>query len=112
MFGKWAYGLFQSEDRYKSQAEVLAAAAGYRKAHIPVDVIVQDWYYWEPLPIGSHVMNPQRYPDPKAMVDTQALLLCRSPFAWKKRLPHTPYPFDWKRDIQIFPSLLRTHRYP
>ena len=70
MFGKWAYGLFQSEDRYKSQAEVLAAGAGYRKAHIPVDVVVQDWYYWEPLPIGSHVMNPQRYPDPKAMVDT------------------------------------------
>jgi alpha-D-xyloside xylohydrolase len=70
MFGKWAYGLFQSEDRYKTQAEVLAAGAGYRKAHIPVDVVVQDWYYWEPLPIGSHVMNPQRYPDPKAMVDS------------------------------------------
>jgi alpha-D-xyloside xylohydrolase len=70
MFGKWAYGLFQSEDRYKSQQEVLAAGAGYRKAHIPVDVVVQDWYYWEPLPIGSHVMNPGRYPDPKAMVDS------------------------------------------
>jgi alpha-D-xyloside xylohydrolase len=70
MFGKWAYGLFQSEDRYKTQQEVLAAGAGYRKAHIPVDVVVQDWYYWEPLPIGSHVMNAQRYPDPKGMVDT------------------------------------------
>ena len=70
MFGKWAYGLFQSEDRYKTQNEVLAAGAGYRNAHIPVDVVVQDWYYWEPLPIGSHVMNPQRYPDPKAMVDS------------------------------------------
>jgi len=70
MFGKWAYGLFQSEDRYKTQAEVLAAGAGYRKAHIPVDVVVQDWYYWEPLPIGSHVMNAQRYPDPKSMVDS------------------------------------------
>ena len=70
MFGKWAYGLFQSEDRYKTQAEVLGAGAGYRKAHIPVDVIVQDWYYWEPLPIGSHVMNPTRYPDPKGMLDS------------------------------------------
>ena len=70
MFGKWAYGLFQSQDRYMSQKEVLAAGAGYRAKHIPVDVIVQDWYYWEPLPIGSHVMNPQRYPDPKGMVDT------------------------------------------
>src|SRR5579872_3519538 len=70
MFAKWAYGLFQSEDRYKTQAEVLGAGAGYRKAHIPVDVIVQDWYYWEPLPIGSHVMNPQGYPDPKGMLDS------------------------------------------
>ena len=70
MFAKWAFGLFQSEDRYKTQAEVLAAGAGYRSRHIPVDVVVQDWYYWEPLPIGSHVMNPTRYPDPKAMVDS------------------------------------------
>ena len=70
MFPKWAYGLFQSQDRYKSEHEVLDAAAGYRNAHIPVDVIVQDWYYWEPLPIGSHVLNPERYPDPKAMMDS------------------------------------------
>ncbi len=70
MYPKWAFGLFQSQDRYKSQAEVLAAGAGYRNAHIPVDVIVQDWYYWEPLPIGSHVMNPQRYPDPRGMLDS------------------------------------------
>ena len=69
MFGKWAYGLFQSQDRYKTQAEVLAAGSKYRQSHIPVDVIVQDWYYWDPLPIGSHVMNPTAYPDPKAMVD-------------------------------------------
>jgi alpha-D-xyloside xylohydrolase len=70
MFPKWAFGLFQSQDRYKTQAEVLAAGAGYRNAHIPVDVVVQDWYYWEPLPIGSHVMNPQRYPDPRGMLDS------------------------------------------
>jgi alpha-D-xyloside xylohydrolase len=70
MFPKWAFGLFQSQDRYRSEQEVLEVGAGYRKAHIPVDVIVQDWYYWEPLPIGSHVMNSQRYPDPKGMLDS------------------------------------------
>ena len=69
MFPKWSFGLFQSQDRYKSQAEVLSVKDGYRQNHLPVDAIVQDWYYWEPLPIGSHVMNPARYPDPKAMVD-------------------------------------------
>lgn len=70
MFPKWAFGLFQSQDRYKSQAEVLSVKNKYRKNKLPVDCIVQDWYYWEPNVIGSHVMDPVRYPDPKALVDS------------------------------------------
>jgi len=69
MFPKWSMGLFQSQDRYKSQAEVLSVKDRYRDNHIPVDCIVQDWFYWEPNVIGSHVMDPVRYPDPKGMVD-------------------------------------------
>lgn len=69
MYPKWAYGLFQSQDRYKTQAEILSVRDGYRNNHIPVDAVVQDWYWWEPLPIGSHIMNHERYPDPKAMID-------------------------------------------
>ena len=69
MFPKWSFGLFQSQDRYKSQAEVLSVKDKYRNNKIPVDAIVQDWFYWEPNVIGSHVMWPERYPDPKAMVN-------------------------------------------
>jgi alpha-D-xyloside xylohydrolase len=69
MFPKWSFGLFQSQDRYKSQAEVLSVKNNYRKNNIPIDCIVQDWFYWEPDVIGSHIMWPERYPDPKAMVD-------------------------------------------
>ncbi|HWZ02411.1 MAG TPA: TIM-barrel domain-containing protein, partial [Mucilaginibacter sp.] len=69
MYPKWAFGLFQSQDRYKTQAEVLSVKDGYRNNHIPVDAIVQDWFWWSPAPIGSHIMNHDRYPDPKAMVD-------------------------------------------
>jgi len=69
MFGKWAFGLFQSQDRYQSQAEVLGVADKYRKNKLPVDCIVQDWFYWEPNVIGSHVMDPIRFPNPKLMVD-------------------------------------------
>jgi alpha-D-xyloside xylohydrolase len=69
MFPKWSFGLFQSQDRYKSQAEVLSVKDRYRDGKIPVDCIVQDWFYWEPNVIGSHVMWHERYPDPKAMVD-------------------------------------------
>lgn len=68
MFPKWAFGLFQSQDRYKSQAEVLSVKDNYRKNNIPVDCIVQDWFYWEPNVIGSHIFWPERYPYPKAMV--------------------------------------------
>jgi len=69
MFPKWAFGLFQSQDRYMSQDEIISVKNNYRNNHIPVDAIVQDWFYWDPFPIGSHIMNPTRYPNPKAMVD-------------------------------------------
>lgn len=69
MFPKWSLGLFQSQDRYKSQLEVLSVKDKYRNNKIPVDCIVQDWFYWEPNVIGSHIMWPERYPNPKAMVD-------------------------------------------
>ncbi len=68
MFPKWSFGLFQSQDRYKSQAEVLSVKDNYRRNKIPVDCIVQDWFYWEPDVIGSHRFWPERYPDPKSMV--------------------------------------------
>jgi alpha-D-xyloside xylohydrolase len=69
MFPKWAFGLFQSQDRYMSQDEIISVKNNYRNNRIPLDVIVQDWYYWDPLPIGSHIMNPGRYPNPKKMLD-------------------------------------------
>jgi alpha-D-xyloside xylohydrolase len=70
LFPKWAYGLFQSKDHYASQSEVLKVKDGYRDAKIPVDVIVQDWNYWDPYSWGSHIMDPSRYSDPKALMDT------------------------------------------
>jgi alpha-D-xyloside xylohydrolase len=69
MFPKWSFGLIQSQDRYKSQAEVLSVKDSYRANKIPVDCIVQDWFYWEPNVIGSHVMYPERYPNPRHMID-------------------------------------------
>ncbi len=69
-FPNGRFGLFQSQDRYQSQAEVLSVKNNYRNNHIPVDCIVQDWYYWYPNVIGSHMMYPANYPNPKAMVDS------------------------------------------
>jgi alpha-D-xyloside xylohydrolase len=47
LFGKWAYGFFQSKDRYKSAKELLDIAANYRAEHVPLDTVVQDWFWWK-----------------------------------------------------------------
>jgi alpha-D-xyloside xylohydrolase len=68
LFPQWAYGLFQSKDKYGSASELLNVKNGYRNAKIPVDVIVQDWDYWTPYVWGSHYMDASRYPDPAALI--------------------------------------------
>ena len=47
MLPRWSYGFFQSKDRYVSQEEILGIAQRYREEHIPLDAIVQDWFWWK-----------------------------------------------------------------
>lgn len=47
MLPRWSYGYIQSKDRYKSLDEIQSIAARYRKEHIPIDVMVQDWFWWK-----------------------------------------------------------------
>ena len=70
LFPKWAYGFFQSKNRYESSSDLIAVRDEYRDNNIPVDCIVQDWYYWDPYPWGSNIMNPSFFPDPAAVVDS------------------------------------------
>ena len=60
MLPEWAYGFFQSKDRYVSQDEVLSIAARYRKEHLPLDAIVQDWFWWKTE--GDPIFN-SNFPD-------------------------------------------------
>ena len=46
MYGKWAYGYWQSKGHYATRNELLGIAQEYRKRQIPIDNIVQDWNYW------------------------------------------------------------------
>jgi alpha-D-xyloside xylohydrolase len=66
MFGRWAYGFWQCKNRYQSQEELLGVAHKYRELHIPVDNIVQDWFWWNTM--GEPVFNKD-YPDPQGMID-------------------------------------------
>jgi alpha-D-xyloside xylohydrolase len=47
MLPKWAYGLFQSKDRYVSLDEIRDIAGRYRQEHKPLDTMVQDWFWWK-----------------------------------------------------------------
>ncbi len=66
MFGQWAYGFFQSKDRYKSDAELLKIAGEYREQHVPLDVVVQDWYWW--VHQGDPEFRPEDYADNVGML--------------------------------------------
>jgi len=67
LFGKWAYGFWQCKNKYNTQEELLSVAHKYRQLHIPVDNIVQDWFWW--VTMGEPVFDKSRYPDPSGMVD-------------------------------------------
>jgi alpha-D-xyloside xylohydrolase len=62
---KGAYGYIQCKQRYRSQAEVMSVAKGYRDRHLPLDVIVVDWFYYTRM--GQMDMDPALWPDPVAM---------------------------------------------
>jgi alpha-D-xyloside xylohydrolase len=69
MLPRWAYGFWQSRERYKTQAEILDTAKRYRALGLPIDNIVEDWNYWRDDTWGSHEFDPARFPDPKGMID-------------------------------------------
>ena len=66
---KWAYGFWQSRQRYETQDQLLGVLREYRKRGLPLDAIVQDWNYWPEDQWGCQCFDPSRFPDPKAMVD-------------------------------------------
>ncbi len=65
---RWAMGFWQSRERYKTQEELLNTVAEFRKRHIPLDNIVQDWSYWKEDQWGSQEFDPVRFPDPDKMI--------------------------------------------
>ena len=66
---KWAYGFWQSRERYKSSDEIVKTFKEYRDRKIPIDNIVLDWSYWPVDAWGSHDFDPTHFPDPKALTD-------------------------------------------
>ena len=74
MLPLWAYGFFQSKERYHTQEESLNVIKKYRDLKVPLDVIIQDWRYWPEYNKSDSAWNSQtfdaeRFPDPKKWID-------------------------------------------
>ncbi len=68
MLPDWAFGLWQSRQRYETAQQSLDVVKEFRERKIPFDNIVQDWQYWPVDAWGSHQFDPARFPDPDGWV--------------------------------------------
>lgn len=65
---RWAFGYWQSQERYETQEEILAVAEEYRRRGIGLDAVVLDWLSWGDNLWGQKTMDPARFPDPAGMI--------------------------------------------
>lgn len=75
MLPLWAYGFFQSKERYNTQFEHLGILKKYRQLGVPIDCVIQDWRYWPEWQHtdsawNSHSFDPERYPRPVEWADS------------------------------------------
>ena len=70
LYGRWAYGYWQSKEHYENRDEVLRVAAQYRTRGIPIDGIVQDWDYWDGRDNWNQLFfDATLFPRPAEMID-------------------------------------------
>ena len=107
MYGKWAYGYWQSKEHYQNRNELLSIADKYRKLQIPIDNIIQDWDYWDGnTNWGQLFFDEKMYPDPKGMID----VLHRQNFhimisIWCSFGPNTPVYKEMNQKGFLYPSV-------
>ncbi|HEY4206725.1 MAG TPA: TIM-barrel domain-containing protein [Puia sp.] len=65
---KWAMGLWQSRERYKTEDEILSTVKEFRARRIPLDNIVLDWSYWKQDAWGNQEFDASRFPSPDSMI--------------------------------------------
>ncbi len=91
MMPAWAFGLWQSRQRYETAQQSLDVVHEFRRRGIPFDNIVQDWRYWPEGKWGSHQFDAARFPDPDAWIRgihaAHAHLMIS---VWGKFYPGTP----------------------
>ncbi len=70
LYGKWAYGYWQSKEHYRTQDELMSVATKYRALKMPIDNIIQDWDYWNGARNWSGMFfDSTLFPQPAEMCD-------------------------------------------
>lgn len=91
MLPRWAFGYLQSKERYMSQEELLAIVKAYRQRHIPLDGILLDWQSWPGDLWGQKSLDPERFPQPQALLEELHHLQARLIVSiWPKMTNHGP----------------------
>lgn len=112
MLPKWAYGFWQSRERYQTQKELVDTLKTYRDLKIPIDNIVLDWSYWPEHAWGSHEFNPLTFRDPQAMVDRVHELNAQIMISvWPKFYPTTEHFREFNERGWIFNKNLLEQNY-
>ncbi len=113
LFGRWAYGFWQCKERYKTQEELVGVVREFRRRQIPLDAIVQDWFYWDPFKWGSHRFDRERYPDPAAMIrDLHAMNTKLMISVWAKFVPGSDNHTEMAARGFLYPPFDKAHGGP
>ena len=110
MLPDWAFGFWQSKNKYNTQGEILNTVAEFRRRQIPLDTIVQDWQYWPIDRWGDHEFEASRYPDPDAMIkaihDAHAHFMIS---VWGKFYPTTSNYKEMDALHALYPTTAKDH---
>lgn len=69
MLPRYMLGYIQSKERYASPKDIDSVLTRFRENSIPIDVIVQDWNYWNPAWWGHKRFYEKSYPNPDKMIE-------------------------------------------
>ena len=92
MLPKYAFGYWHCRERFVSQNDLVTNLREFRTRGIPVDIIVQDWQWWDSGKWNSMHFDPQRFADPKGMNDEVHALNAHSMLSvWSKASKDNPF---------------------
>jgi alpha-D-xyloside xylohydrolase len=107
MYGKWAYGYWQSKEHYDTQAELMSVAEKYRTLNIPIDNMIQDWDYWNGAANwGGMFFDKTLFPEPQQMVDRLHLMNFHMIISiWPALGPKTAVYADMEKNGFLYPPV-------